>query len=129
PNEMESYDLTHYDGVLAFGEILRQMYLDRGWTANAWTWHEAADTALFRPVRRRKSHDLVWVGNWGDEERTEELERYLVAPVRELRLDASVYGVRYPDTAIEQLTQAGIRYHGWLPNYDVPQVFSRHRVT
>lgn len=129
PHEMEAYDLRHYDGVLAFGEVLRQIYLDRGWTGNAWTWHEAADIALFHPIRRRKSHDLVWVGNWGDGERTEELDRYLCEPVRALNLDASVYGVRYPVEGIEQLRQADIHYEGWLPNYRVPEVFSRHRAT
>ena len=47
---MKKYDLTHYDGVLAFGEVIRQIYLANSWTKNAWTWHEAADVRIFRPV-------------------------------------------------------------------------------
>jgi spore maturation protein CgeB len=43
---MAAYDLRHYDGVLAFGSIIRDRYLQKGWTQRAWTWHEAADTRL-----------------------------------------------------------------------------------
>jgi hypothetical protein len=38
----------------------------------------------------------VWVGNWGDEERTRELHEFLLQPVKALGLKARVYGVRYP---------------------------------
>ncbi len=27
------------------------LYLERGWASRAWTWHEAADTRLFHPLR------------------------------------------------------------------------------
>ena len=37
PTSMGAYDLTHYDGVLAFGEVIRDLYLARGWTSRAWT--------------------------------------------------------------------------------------------
>src|SRR5690606_2674346 len=43
PAEMRRYDLRDYDGVLAFGDVIRDAYLERGWTRRAWTWHEAAD--------------------------------------------------------------------------------------
>jgi spore maturation protein CgeB len=33
PREMARYDLRHYDGVLAYGELIRRIYLDRGWAA------------------------------------------------------------------------------------------------
>ena len=39
--------LPAFDGVLAFGEALRQRYLSLGWADRVWTWHEAADTDLF----------------------------------------------------------------------------------
>ena len=79
PESMAAYDLRHYDGVLAFGEILREMYLEKGWTQRAWTWHEAADTRVFHPVKNeRLEGDLVWIGNWGDEERTAELHAFLL---------------------------------------------------
>jgi spore maturation protein CgeB len=44
---MAIYDLTHYDGVLAFGEVIRHLYLAHGWVSRAWTWVEG----LFTPGR------------------------------------------------------------------------------
>lgn len=130
PEEMAAYDLSAYDGVLAFGNVIRDIYLQKQWTAHAWTWHEAADTALFHPRDDiAASRDLVWIGNWGDDERTEELDRFLLEPVKALGLSATVHGVRYPDDALERLKAAGIDYRGWLPNHRVPEVFAAHRVT
>jgi spore maturation protein CgeB len=134
PEDMARFDLREYDGVLAFGEVVRRLYLDRGWTGRAWTWHEAADTRVFFPrpqqgtaVERRG--DLVWIGNWGDGERTAELHEYLLDPVHRLGLTAVVHGVRYPPTAKAALQEAGIRYGGWIANHRAPQAFAAHRVT
>lgn len=130
PGSMAAYDLRHYDGVLAFGSVLRDLYLARGWARRAWTWHEAADTRVFHPIAGvERAGDLVWVGNWGDEERTAELHEFLLGPVRELKLRARVHGVRYPEHARKALAAAGIEYGGWLPNYEAPRVFARFRVT
>jgi spore maturation protein CgeB len=130
PESMAAYQLEHYDGVLAFGEVVRRRYLEQGWAARAWTWHEAADVRIFRPHSAPSPQgDLVWIGNWGDEERTAELEEFLITPVQELRLAARVHGVRYPPEAIRRLADAGIEYAGWLPNFEVPDVFARFRVT
>lgn len=124
------FDLTNYDGVLAFGEAIRERYLAEGWARRAWTWHEAADTRVFHPMHgEAREGDLVWIGNWGDEERSAELQQFLIQPVKELGLRARVYGVRYPEEARAALTAAGIEYSGWLPNYEVPAVFGRFRVT
>jgi spore maturation protein CgeB len=122
-------DLGAYDGVLAFGARLRDLYLERGWTTAAWTWHEAADTSTFRPLPGPPTDDLVWIGNWGDGERARELTEYLIEPVRALGISAVVYGVRYPPEALSALAAAGIAYRGWLPNFEVPAVFARFRVT
>jgi len=122
--------LADYDGVLAFGETLRQRYLARGWGRRVFTWHEAADARLFRPLpEAEKTGDLVWIGNWGDGERTAELAEYLVEPVRRLGLSAIVHGVRYPPQALAALAGAGIAYRGWIANADVPRAFAAHRVT
>ncbi|HET8748153.1 MAG TPA: glycosyltransferase, partial [Ramlibacter sp.] len=43
PESMAAYDLRHYDGVLAFGSAIRDLYRAKGWAERAWTWHEAAD--------------------------------------------------------------------------------------
>ena len=73
--------------------------------------------------------DLVWIGNWGDEERSAELQEFLIEPVKALHLRAAVYGVRYPESALAALRAANIDYRGWLPNFEVPEVFARYRVT
>jgi spore maturation protein CgeB len=130
PQEMARFDLRHYDGVLAFGEVIRRLYLERGWAARAWTWHEAADIRVFAPpATRTPSDDLVWVGNWGDGERSEELHEFLLGPARALRLSGSVHGVRYPWRARWAIRRAGLRYRGWLANHRVPGRFARHRLT
>jgi len=127
---MAAYDLSHYDGVLAYGNVIRDLYLTQSWTRRAWTWHEAADTRLFHPIDGVKSEgDLVWIGNWGDDERTAELYEFLIEPVKELQLKTRVHGVRYPKEAIASLAAANIEYAGWLPNYEVPQIFSRFKLT
>jgi spore maturation protein CgeB len=130
PDAMEAYDLSNYDGVLAYGKVLRDIYLEREWTARAWTWHEAADIDVFYPRPRSEMEgDVVWIGNWGDDERTDELREFLIQPIADLGLKGRVHGVRYPDSARKLLKDAGIDYAGWLPNYRVPEVFARYRVT
>ncbi|MBE2237214.1 MAG: glycosyltransferase [Caldilineaceae bacterium] len=125
-----SYRLEEYDGVLAFGRVVRERYLDQGWAQRAWVWHEAADVSVFHPQLLASTQgDLVWIGNWGDEERSQRLREFLINPVRRLGLKARVHGVRYPPHALELLKEAGIQYRGWLPNYEAPQVFNSFRVT
>ena len=122
--------LADYDGVLAFGEALRERYLARGWGRQVFTWHEAADDRLFRPHGEiAREGDVIWIGNWGDGERTAELDAFLIEPVARLDLTATVHGVRYPDGAKARLAQAGLAYRGWIANADVPRAFARHRVT
>jgi len=129
PHAMAAYDLQYFDGVLAFGEVIRARYEAQGWARRAWRWHEAADTRVFRPLWSAPTGDLVWIGNWGDDERSEELRQYLIGPIADLRLRARVHGVRYPALARAELTAAGIDYAGWLPNYRAPGVFAEFRVT
>jgi spore maturation protein CgeB len=130
PRKMRRYDLRDYDGVLAYGDVIRRLYLERGWAQRAWTWHEAADVAVFRPrIGRERKGDVVWIGNWGDGERTAELRRFLLRPARELGLSGSVFGVRYPREAKREVAESGLVYRGWIANYEVPVVFAEHAVT
>jgi spore maturation protein CgeB len=127
---MLKYDFTNYDGALVFGKVIREIYKKKKWIEKVWTWHEAADVALFKPIKDvEKEGDLVWIGNWGDDERKEELNEFLIKPVKALGLKAKVYGVRYPKEALAALKDAGIEYGGYLPNYKVPEVFSKYKVT
>ena len=130
PRAMEKFDLSGYDAVLAFGEALAQVYRRRGWGRNVYVWHEAADTRLFRPPETRiDRHGLVWIGNWGDEERSQEIADYLLWPAKCAAFNLDVYGVRYPAAALDALKSCGARYRGWLPNTRVPQIFAKHMAT
>jgi spore maturation protein CgeB len=130
PAQMARYDLRDYDGVLAYGEVIRRIYLERGWAERAWTWHEAADTSVFRPrLGERRRGDLVWIGNWGDGERTREIQQLLLRPARELRVSGSLFGVRYPESAREAIGRTGLVYRGWVANQHAPLIFAQHAVT
>ncbi|HLS27898.1 MAG TPA: glycosyltransferase [Opitutales bacterium] len=130
PEAMRAYDLSHYDGVLAFGETIRQIYLKNGWAKNVWTWHEAADVRTFYPRKQQRLEgDLVWIGNWGDGERKAELEEFLLQPASEAGIRTRIYGVRFPNEAREAIDRAGIEFGGWLPNYKVPAVFTNYCAT
>jgi spore maturation protein CgeB len=130
PQAIRAFDLSGYDGVLAFGDTLSEVYRRWGWEGRVWTWHEAADTRLFRPPTEEKERSgLVWIGNWGDGERSAELEDYLFRPARDARLPLTIHGVRYPVEALDILERYGVRFAGWLPNAAAPQVFARHLAT
>jgi spore maturation protein CgeB len=129
PADMAQFDLRHYDGVLAFGEVIRNIYLEGGWAERAWTWHEAADTRVFHPRPPEPEADLVWIGNWGDDERTSELREFVFDPARRLRLRGSIHGVRYPWRGRMRIRLSGLRYRGWVANHRAPALFARHRLT
>ena len=127
-NEILRFPLHLFDGVLAFGDALRKIYRDGFGVERVWTFHEAADVSVFRPIELAKQNDVVWIGNWGDEERTEELMEFLVSAVRPLTAGQRrvlVHGVRYPDAARETLRAAGIAYEGYLANLSAPEVYAR----
>ncbi len=128
--EIQHLPLADYDAILAFGETLRQRYERMGWGRRAFTWHEAADTRIFYPhVVDGPQDELIWIGNWGDDERGQELMDFLVAPARTLRLRGRVHGVRYAQEALQRLAETRLHYAGWIANRCVPAAFARHRMT
>ncbi len=130
PEAITAFDLSAYDGVLAFGEALSEVYRRWGWGGRVWTWHEAADTRLFHPPAQETAREgLVWIGNWGDEERSAELESFLFRPARDAALALEIYGVRYPPHALATLERYGVAYRGWLPNARAPEVFAQRLAT
>lgn len=125
PKAITAFDLSGYDGVLAFGQTLAEVYRRWGWGERAFVWHEAADTRLFHPPAEEGQREgLVWVGNWGDGERTLEIEEFLLAPARAAGLDLTIHGVRYPASALALLARYGARYRGWLANASAPAAFA-----
>ncbi len=96
PKDILRFPLSEFDGVLAFGQAIRQIYSDTFGVKRTWTFHEAADISHFFPIQSQKDTDAVWIGNWGDEERTWELEEFLIKPAALMRdCKFAVHGVRY----------------------------------
>jgi spore maturation protein CgeB len=127
--EILKFHLHLVDGVLAFGEALRRIYAEGLGVPRTWTFHEAADVSRFRPQVRAKEIDLVWIGNWGDDERTRELHEFLMAPTAAMRGRRVVaHGVRYPASAMAVLRDAGVEYRGYLPNLQVAEVYAASAV-
>jgi spore maturation protein CgeB len=130
PEQMRAYELDGYDGVLAFGETLADVYRRWGWGERVFVWHEAADIRRFHPPREpQRREGLVWIGNWGDGERSEELVDFLLQPAQWANIPLDIYGVRYPAEARDILWRYGARYHGWLANAAAPDIFARHMAT
>ncbi len=135
PESIRALRVGEFDAVLAFGDALTRIYKERFKIERCWTLHEAADTTVFFPREAATEQELVWVGNWGDGERSAELREFLIGPAGRLRLSledefrATIYGVRYPADGLEALSSAGIRYGGYLPNLAAPAVYARSRMT
>ena len=126
PQEIIRLPLHEFDGVLAFGEAIRRIYAEVFGVSRTWTFQEAADTQHFRPMRAEKDTDVLWVGNWGDEERTRELEEFLIEPASTMRdCRVAVHGVRYPAGAKQRLSLAGIEYRGYLCNLNAPLTYAK----
>lgn len=129
PKEISLFRLHLFDGVLAFGDALRHIYQHVFGVPRVWTFHEAADTKHFIRIKAEPDTDIIWVGNWGDEERTRALQEYLVMPASAMTgRRIAVHGVRYPTEAKKQLAEAGIEYRGYLPNLETPAAYARSRV-
>ncbi len=130
PEQLARFDLSEFDGVLVYGQSLKEAYQKLGWGKQVHVWHEAADIRVFHPIENTaKLGDLVWIGNWGDDERTAELREYLIDPCAQLRLNASAFGVRYPEAALRELEAGRISYRSWLPNYKAPEIFAQFKST
>lgn len=131
PEAIARFPLPEFDAVLAFGESLRQLYETHFRVRKAYCFHEAADVSVFQPQPPHGvSAEVVWIGNWGDEERTQQLREYLLRPslnLPEYRFLA--HGVRYPDWAYGEMRRHGIRFAGYLPNLRTARVYNQSKIT
>lgn len=121
--------LEQFAHILAFSPSVAERYRRLGFD-NVTVLHEAADTTVFGPVDVPRSSDVVFVGNYGDGDRSTELEDYVFGPRRHLPdLRYAIYGVRYPEAVVARLNNGlDISYRGWLANTDVPAAYSAARV-
>jgi spore maturation protein CgeB len=131
PEQIRELGVGRFDGVVAFGEALRRIYRDQFGFRRVWTLHEAADTSVFHPLpQESKSCDVIWVGNWGDDERSCEIREFLLSPAASLnKRRFVVHGVRYPEDALNALNHAGVSYQGYLPNLNAPPAYAAARIT
>jgi spore maturation protein CgeB len=130
PQEILRMPLDQFDGVLAFGEAIRRIYTDGFGVRRAWTFHEAADVAHFFPMDSAKDTDVVWIGNWGDEERTHELEEFLMMPATHMpEYKFAVHGVRYPPATQKRLADSNIEFRGYLPNLRAAEMYARTKIS
>ena len=131
PEQIRLFGIDRFDAVLVFGESLAAIYRDTFNIHRVFTLHEAADTTVFKPdPLAQKSTDVVWIGNWGDDERTAEIDQFLLCPARRLRPRSfTVYGVRYPVGGLNALDEAGVHYGGYLPNLDAPAAYAAARLS
>lgn len=132
PKQMEMFGLSRFDGVLAFGEALRAIYRQQFGLEHVWTFHEAADITTFRPIPQAETTaDAVWIGNWGEGERSSEIREFYLEPARALRRESrfAIYGVRYPEDGLRSCIEADVAYGGYLPNLDAPLVYAGAHLT
>jgi spore maturation protein CgeB len=132
PDQMKRFGLARFDGVLAFGRELCDIYHHNYGITRSWVLHEAADTSVFKPSpESSRSNELVWIGNWGDGERALEIREFLLKPAEVLRglVRTNIFGVRYPVEALDELRISGATYSGYLPNLCAPAVYASARAT
>jgi spore maturation protein CgeB len=131
PEAIRALGVTNFDGVFTFGDSLTHIYQRVFQLRNVWTLHEAADTRIFRPLPGTdKEQDIVWIGNWGDDERSDEIRDFLLTPASQLApRRTTIYGVRYPPQGLAALANAGVRYGGYLPNLEAPFEYAASRLT
>ena len=121
--------LERFDEILAYSPSVAERHLELGFR-NVHLVHEAADTTVFAPRDVPKVDDVVFVGNYGDGDRNDEMERYVFAPRRALpSLNFAMYGVRYPESVLDRMRNGlAIDFRGWVPNVEVPEVYSAAKV-
>ncbi|MEK6396788.1 MAG: glycosyltransferase [Terriglobus sp.] len=132
PASINAFRLRRFDGVLAFGRVLEDIYRYRYDIDAVWTLHEAADTTVFKPSADiTPEQQLVWIGNWGEGERNAEIRAYLLQPAKQLTdmTQTTIYGVRYPEEGLRELCNANVTYGGYLPNLEAPAVYAQAAAT
>ncbi len=130
PHRIPQMGLEAYSAILAYGPAIAELYRATVDGPEVLVFHEAADTDLFRPLSRAKRNDVVFVGNWGDDDRNESTRSFFIDQARLMPdLRFALYGVRYPPELLEDLRTTGVEWRGWLPNYMAPEAYAASKLT
>ena len=124
--EMLRFHLQFFDGVLAFAEPVRRVYADGFGLPRAWTFHDAADVSHFVPRDAPREIDLLVRGGGVGVRGGDEWLEYLTQSVAELRnLPTGLRAAYYCEQESRTLSDAGVKYRGYLPNLMTPEVYAR----
>jgi spore maturation protein CgeB len=132
PDLWRRLKLHRYSGVLAFSPALRAVYQDVYGVEYVHIFHEGADTHVFQPLPAPADgplYDVVFIGNWGDDDRAASMQAYLFDVAAALpRHRFLLHGVRYTPEVLAALARSGIRYGDWVANAATPAVYAAARV-
>ncbi|HUS14714.1 MAG TPA: glycosyltransferase [Chloroflexia bacterium] len=131
PDTMRALGVEQYGAVLSFSPSITEIYQRDFGLPHVYTVHEAADAALFRPLDRPKQQDVVFIGNWGDQDRNAQMRDYFLEPSAALpNLRFSLYGVRYDEAIRAQMRDPyHVDYRGWAANYHTPEIYAASKMS
>ena len=129
PGTMAAFDLSGYDGVLRSGwcfAICPRAEPDptRLRVARSRRHRGLSPICALRPSPQRSG--VHW--ELGRRRAAERARRVLLFTRRRSRLFGNGPRCEISPRARQSFKDAGIEYAGWLPNFEVPRTFSRHRV-
>jgi spore maturation protein CgeB len=120
-HELRAAGVHLFSAVLVLAESVKRAYERRNLAKRVIVFAEAVDERMFTPALRRKK-SVIWIGNYGKQERGDSWLAALAEPASRYDIATSCYGVGYPDAAISLLKEAGVFMGGWLPNVRVPRI-------
>lgn len=130
PGRIPQMGLDAYSAILAYGPTIADIYRSTTRGPEVLVFHEGADTDLFHPLARPKSRDVVFVGNWGDDDRNQTTWQFFIEQGQAMpELTFALFGVRYPVEVLDAIRNVGIEWGGWLPNYLAPEVYASSKIT
>ncbi|TRO87661.1 glycosyltransferase [Glycocaulis profundi] len=117
-----------FDGVLAACGTLADAYARQGWGRRVLRWAPGADTRAFAPLSPPCTDaDVLVLGHWGPRRLQADFIRWVLDPLRQAGVRATVTGSGYPLPLQERLQTMGIAPPRAALNTALPELFSRHR--
>lgn len=120
--ELRTAGVDCYSRILVLAESVERAYVKRSLATRITVFPEAVDEKHFkRSTTRSGSGAVVWIGNYGNDERGESLVLALTGSAgHDLRVEC--YGAGFPPYVVDRLLLASVRFRGWIPNTHVPDI-------